>query len=359
MNVSVLVFDGAGTEGGVVLRKFLQYVVVTLAVFIIVFVLLGIVFNKKTSPEAADLLDHYAIEREMTLDFSFGQRSGIYTGAINDAGLPDGVGTFSSENGEGVHWVYMGEWDNGHWNDVGYTKFDDGVIVWEHSKNDVSDGYGIMEAGDVVRIGDMYDRRLRGYGIMYLTNGVFFGGFDASENASGIFIDENDMTFYAQIIDGTLYTQPADDVLAAEPAATPAATPTPRPAPSNTPAPIAAPDPAAAIEDDLRGHIEAEYSMTTIDRITINEDYGTDLDDDYVALVYLTWTQKNSGDLSKTMLTMYSDDLAAWAADNCPDVQELAVFWTVPYLDADAKRSYERRDGGMFSTDSVFGDAFN
>ena len=51
--------------------------------------------------------------------------------------------------------------------------------------------------------------------------------------------------------------------------------------------------------------------MTQIDRITINDDLGTETDGDYIALVYLTWNQKNTGKTSKKMLEMYSSDLAA------------------------------------------------
>ena len=39
--------------------------------------------------------------------------------------------------------------------------------------------------------------------------------------------------------------------------------------------------------------------MTQIDRITINDDLGTEADGNYIALVYLTWDQKNIGMLPK------------------------------------------------------------
>lgn len=43
------------------------------------------------------------------------------------------------------------------------------------------------------------------------------------------------------------------------------------------------------IEANLRSYV-SDYDYTTIDSITINEDAGTDTPDDYIALVYLTWT---------------------------------------------------------------------
>lgn len=42
--------------------------------------------------------------------------------------------------------------------------------------------------------------------------------------------------------------------------------------------------------------------MTQIDRTTINDDLGTEADGNYIALVYLTWNQKNTGKTSKKML---------------------------------------------------------
>ena len=65
------------------------------------------------------------------------------------------------------------------------------------------------------------------------------------------------------------------------------------------------------IEKILRERIEEEYYNTVIDGITVNDDLGTEKENDYIALVYLTWNTRNSGKLSKTVLKMYSEDLAA------------------------------------------------
>lgn len=118
--------------------------------------------------------------------------------------------------------------------------------------------------------------------------------------------------------------------------------------------------PEATIEQAIRSRVAEKYTFTDIDRITINEDLGTELPGDYVALIYVTWTQSNSGKTSKEVLKLYSDDLAATLADTCPNVQELAVFWTVPYLEnASAKCSYERRNDGMYEMDMMWDNAFN
>lgn len=103
----------------------------------------------------------------------------------------------------------------------------------------------------------------------------------------------------------------------------------------------------------------SEYAETTIDDITLNPDLGTEKDGDYVALVRLTWNRKNSGKTSKEMLDMFSSDMAAKMYSDLPEVQELAVFWTVPYLNGSAKISFERANGGMRYTDKIFDKNFN
>ena len=89
------------------------------------------------------------------------------------------------------------------------------------------------------------------------------------------------------------------------------------------------------IEKILTDRITEQYTMTQIDRITINDDLGTEADGDYIALVYLTWDQKNTG-----------------------SVNEIAIFWTVPYLNDTAKCSYQRNGDGFVEMDMAWGKAF-
>lgn len=111
-------------------------------------------------------------------------------------------------------------------------------------------------------------------------------------------------------------------------------------------------------EDIIRARIEEKYRDTDVESITLNEHAGTDVEDDYIALVRLTWNVKNSGKTSKEMLSMYSSDLAATVAEKCPNVQEIAIFWTVPYLNDNAKCAYERKNGNMYEMDIVWGKSF-
>ena len=111
----------------------------------------------------------------------------------------------------------------------------------------------------------------------------------------------------------------------------------------------------SVIKKVIENRIENEYNDTYIEGITINENLATKKKNDYIALVYLTWNVRNSGTMSKEMLSMYSEDLAVIVGEKCPKVKEICVFWTVPYLnDASAKCAYERRKGKMYLSDSIF-----
>lgn len=112
------------------------------------------------------------------------------------------------------------------------------------------------------------------------------------------------------------------------------------------------------IEKILTDRITEQYTMTQIDRITINDDLGTEADGDYIALIYLTWDQKNTGKTSKKMLEMYSSDLAATLGEQNSSVNEIAIFWTVPYLNDTAKCSYQRNGDGFVEMDMAWGKAF-
>jgi len=122
------------------------------------------------------------------------------------------------------------------------------------------------------------------------------------------------------------------------------------------PTPEATLTPEQQIEADLRKIVEDNYSSTDMTELTLNENLGTEDEDDYVALVYLTWDVPNSANTTKQMLALYSEDLAARVGSDLEAITDLAIFWTVPYYSettAAAKYSYERTDEGMYQTDVV------
>lgn len=85
---------------------------------------------------------------------------------------------------------------------------------------------------------------------------------------------------------------------------------------------------------------------------------GIEADGDYIALVYLTCDQTNTGTTSKKMLEMYSSDLAATLGEQNSSVNEIAIFWTIPYLNDTAKCSYKRNGGSFVEMDMAWGKTF-
>lgn len=79
---------------------------------------------------------------ELTLEFSFGERTGSYRGEVKD-GLPHGQGSFTSQNADGGAWTYAGEWDMGHWNGKGRSEWEDGTYHEGEYQNDVAEGQGV------------------------------------------------------------------------------------------------------------------------------------------------------------------------------------------------------------------------
>lgn len=63
---------------------------------------------------------------EMTLQLSFGERTGIYDGEVDENGIPNGMGTFTTTNSEGVKWTYRGQFVDGHFEGEGTTTWEDG-----------------------------------------------------------------------------------------------------------------------------------------------------------------------------------------------------------------------------------------
>lgn len=110
------------------------------------------------------------------------------------------------------------------------------------------------------------------------------------------------------------------------------------------------------IKEKIKSRITDKYNSTDITEISVNQNAGTDELDDYVALVYLTWNVQNSPKTSKEMLDMYSSDLAAYLASECPNVSEVAIFWQVPYLTTNtSKWTYTRNGDNMYLTDNMLG----
>lgn len=74
--------------------------------------------------------------KEMTLNLSYGDRTGKYSGDLVD-GVPHGQGKFTTTNEEGETWTYEGEFKNGHFDGEGKTTWKSGQVEIGTYENDV------------------------------------------------------------------------------------------------------------------------------------------------------------------------------------------------------------------------------
>ena len=150
---------------------------------------------------------------ELTLNFAFGVRAGNYSGEINIDGLPDGYGTFTSENPSGNVWTYEGEWVDGHWEGVGTCTWSSGEMYSGEFTNDSETGRGTFttETGERYE-GTFQSRSIYGKGALYYTDGSSFTGiFTDLENAVGTYCDKDGVLREASINDGELVLIPLND----------------------------------------------------------------------------------------------------------------------------------------------------
>lgn len=107
------------------------------------------------------------------------------------------------------------------------------------------------------------------------------------------------------------------------------------------------------LEKAIRNRInDGDYTYTKLDRITINENLGTDIPDDYIVLVYFIFDIKNTRNTGNNLMRMYSDDLVATLANKgITDISEAAIFWEDQYNSRSVKYAYEFRNDGFFIMD--------
>lgn len=98
-----------------------------------------------------------------------------------------------------------------------------------------------------------------------------------------------------------------------------------------------------------------DYKDLRIDRLTVNEDMGTDdNDDDYIVLVYSTWTKMNTVKTSNEILRVYSDDMAASiASEGITNVNEVAVFIDDDYNKRSVKYHYTFNGTGFIKDEVI------
>lgn len=140
---------------------------------------------------------------EITLDFSFGSRVGIYYGDFDSDGLPTGNGTFECQT---AGWVFTGEWESGHWNGTGVTKWEDGTTYDGEYQDDKICGKGVYTFSDgTVISGKFADGIPSGDCTLSWPYGVsFVGVFTDFYNATGTVQSADGDSLNADIVDGEL-----------------------------------------------------------------------------------------------------------------------------------------------------------
>lgn len=98
----------------------------------------------------------------------------------------------------------------------------------------------------------------------------------------------------------------------------------------------------------INSEISYNLKNTTLNRLTINENMGTDYDKDVIVLAYLSWSTKNLEKTTREMLEMYSNHLAAKLAPNLEDGSEIALFWDAEYTGLSIKHSYYIKNGNAY-----------
>lgn len=112
-------------------------------------------------------------------------------------------------------------------------------------------------------------------------------------------------------------------------------------------------DRKSEIETLIKDRInDGDYGDAKLEKITINENLGTDKPDAYIALVYLDFNRANKRQTGNEVMRMFSDDLVATLAkQGVTDVSEAAIFWKDDYNNRNVKYAYEYRNGGFYITD--------
>lgn len=100
----------------------------------------------------------------------------------------------------------------------------------------------------------------------------------------------------------------------------------------------------------IQGEISENKNITNtkLNRLTVNENLGTDDNKDVVVLGYLSWSTKNTEKMTREMLKMYSEHFAATIAPSLANGSEIALFWDAEYTGLSIKHSYYVKDGKAY-----------
>lgn len=247
---------------------------------------------------------------EMTVSFLFGDREGEYIGETDENGLPDGYGIFKSSRSDGTAWTYAGEWESGHWNGQGCSKWDTGQSYSGSYTHDTETGYGTytLNNGNVIS-GAFAGGSAQGYCSVYIGGEfdgyVFFGNFSYGK-ATGVVYGPDGASVPATCVDGIVEF----DIEAFEKNGEPTAT-----IPETTDVPS-----------------ETESSSATEPQLTVTTGMKNALSSARNYLRFMAFSR--TGLINQLKFDQYSDSEAEYAADNCgADWYEQAEKSAKNYLD--------------------------
>lgn len=247
---------------------------------------------------------------EMTVSFLFGDRKGEYIGETDEKGLPDGYGIFKSSSPDGTAWTYAGEWEHGHWNGSGLSKWETGQSYSGSYTYDTETGYGTytLNNGNVIS-GAFASGAAQGYCSVHIGGEydgyVFFGNFSYGK-ATGVVYGPDGTSIPATCVDGIVEFDNKAFDKNGEPTAT---------APEMTDVPL-----------------ETESSYTTEPRLTVTTGMKNALSSAENYLRFMAFSR--TGLINQLKFDQYSDSEAEYAADNCgADWYEQAEKSAKNYLD--------------------------
>lgn len=170
--------------------------------------------SSETSMGNVENSNHFS--GEMTIIFSYGERTGTYEGEINDEGLPNGTGKFTSKTTDGYSWTYSGEWKNGHWEGNGSAIWADGSQYVGEYSNDAAKGNGTFTFPNGAKFVGVFSANYDAVGTYYpidgdpieatMVNGDVFSN-ETEPDSTSFFSNKENRTQYEELYKSYRYAE--------------------------------------------------------------------------------------------------------------------------------------------------------
>lgn len=85
------------------------------------------------------------------------------------------------------------------------------------------------------------------------------------------------------------------------------------------------------VDSTIESVIDKDFTFdTTLKKLELNKNEGTNNPNDYVALIYLSYNETHSEKTTKKWIDKYTSHLAAKLAEKEPDITSISIFWETP-----------------------------